>query len=69
MEILKKIFRKSKPKDTEPKDTGLRGTVEGKLYVDKKVFYNRPEVRKVVLALKESNIVKEHIEVSKAKGI
>jgi hypothetical protein len=29
-------------------DTGLRGTVEGKLYVDLKVFFKRPEVIKML---------------------
>lgn len=34
-------------------DTGLRGTYSGRLYVDKKVFYKRPEVVIRIERLKE----------------
>lgn len=62
--MFRNLFKKSETKINDT-DTGLRGTVEGELYVDKKVFYSRPEVREAVLALKESNIIKEHIKASK----
>lgn len=32
-------------------DTGLRGTSEGKLYVDKKVFFQRPKVKAILKSL------------------
>jgi hypothetical protein len=28
------------------KDTGIRGTFSGRLYIDKAVFFKRPEVQK-----------------------
>ena len=43
-------------------DTGLRGTTEGRLYVDKSVFYNRKEVRDAIRKLKDSLIIQEQIE-------
>jgi hypothetical protein len=57
------LFRKSKK--TEDKDTGLRGTYEGRLYVDKTVFYKRPEVQEAIQQLKNSMVVKEQIKISK----
>lgn len=56
------LFKKS-----TPKDTGLRGTTEGRLYVDKKVFYNRKEVREAIKSLKESVVIKEQIEAHKCR--
>jgi hypothetical protein len=35
-------------------DTGLRGSFNGDLYVDKKVFFNRPEVRALLEKLRNS---------------
>lgn len=54
---LIKIFKKDKAKDT-----GLRGTNGGRLYVDKKVFYNRPEVRNAIESLKKSATIKQQID-------
>lgn len=53
------LFKKS-----NPKDTGLRGTIEGRLYVDKKVFYNRKEVRDAIENLKKSTLIKEQIRAN-----
>ncbi|HNW52434.1 MAG TPA: hypothetical protein PKH79_15230 [Prolixibacteraceae bacterium] len=43
---------------TQDKDTGLRGNYNGELYVDKKVFYQRAEVKAVVDSLKKSGLVR-----------
>lgn len=43
-------------------DTGLRGTVEGRLYVDKKVFYCRKEVREAIESVKNSEVIRQMIE-------
>lgn len=60
MTAILNLFRKS-----NPKDTGLRGTVEGRLYVDKKVFYNRTEVRDAIKNLKKSVVIQEQIEANR----
>ena len=49
-------------------DTGLRGTIEGRLYVDKKVFYNRKEVREAIESVKNSEVIKQMIENHKICG-
>jgi len=54
------LFKKS-----NPKDTGLRGTIEGRLYVDKTVFYNRKEVRDAIENLKKSVTIKEQITANR----
>jgi len=60
MTAILNLFKKS-----YSKDTGLRGTAEGRLYVDKAVFYNRAEVRKAIANLKESVVIKEQIEANR----
>ncbi|GEM_PF-1708482 len=52
-------------KTSKAEDTGLRGTYEGRLFVDKAVFYKRPEVQAAIKQLKESSVVKAHIKTSK----
>jgi len=56
MASILSFFRKPKTKDT-----GLRGTSAGRLYVDKRVFYKRPEVKEAIRQLKESVIIQEQI--------
>jgi hypothetical protein len=58
-----RLFKKDKDKKVE--DTGLRGTYEGKLYVEKSVFYKRPEVQAAINQLKGSLVLKEQIKMSK----
>jgi hypothetical protein len=60
MTAILNLFKKS-----ESKDTGLRGTAEGRLYVDKKVFYNRTEVREAIKNLKKSTVIKGQIEANR----
>jgi hypothetical protein len=60
MTTILNLFKKS-----ESKDTGLRGTAEGRLYVDKKVFYNRTEVREAIKNLKKSTVIKGQIEANR----
>lgn len=43
-------------------DTGLRGRFSGELYVDKKVFFKRDDVRDVLKSLKDSKSLNKHIE-------
>jgi hypothetical protein len=40
--------------DFQGKDTGLRSTFSGKLFVDKTVFYKRPEVIQNIQNVKKS---------------
>ncbi len=58
--ILNILFGK-----TETIDTGLRGTSEGSLYVDKTVFYKRAKVRAAIKKLKDSSVIQQQIEDSK----
>ena len=48
-------------------DTGLRGTIDGRLYVDKKVFYKREDVRREIQKIKNSEIIKQMIKQHKQK--
>ena len=43
-------------------DTGLRGTADGKLYVDKTAFYMREDVRAEIEKVKKSEVIKQMIE-------
>lgn len=45
------------------KDSGLRGTTSGKLYVDKAVFYKRKEVQEAIQKLKDSPVIKQHLGI------
>ncbi len=47
-------------------DTGLRGNYNGELYVEKKVFFRREDVKKTIQRLKDSKVLKSHIEENKA---
>jgi len=55
----------SKKATSVKKDTGLRGKFNGELYVDKRIFFKRKDVRDVIKGLKDSIILKEHIETSR----
>jgi len=57
--LLYKIFGKPTNYDF---DTGLRGTIEGRLYVDKSVFYMRKDVRAEIEKVKNSEVIKQMIE-------
>lgn len=43
-------------------DTGLRGRFNGELYVDKKVFFARADVRNVLRSVIDSPGLKKHLE-------
>ena len=47
---------------TKVADSGIRGKFNGELYVDKKVFFRRADVRAVIKSLKGSAALREHIE-------
>lgn len=46
------------------KDSGVRGTSSGRLYIDKKVFFKRDSVQKALESLKNSEVLKH--DLSKA---
>ncbi|MFB9110507.1 hypothetical protein [Flavobacterium gyeonganense] len=46
-------------------DTGVRATFQGKMYVDKKVFFSRPDVRNVLKNVMESKELKAHIAINR----
>lgn len=55
-----------KDKTKEVDDTGLRGTFEGRLYVDKSVFFQRKDVQDTIKKLQESPVIKKQIEEAKS---
>lgn len=56
-----RLFKKT----IKTEDTGLRGTYEGRLYVDKTVFYTRPEVQVAIQKVRDSIVIQEQIKNSK----
>ena len=48
-----------------PRDRGVRGTDTGKLYIDKKVFFKRDDVKSVIADIYSSKIIKKQIADSK----
>lgn len=46
-------------------DTGVRATINGKLYIDKKVFFKRDDVREVLRKVMSSKELKAHIATNK----
>ena len=50
--LVKSIIRRVNIKN----DTGLRGTYQGRLYVDKSVFYKRPVVQQTINSLKQKTM-------------
>ncbi len=46
----------------DKKDTGLRGRFNGELYVDKKVFFSRTEVRDVLRSVMDSPVLKKQLK-------
>ncbi|MBL7756682.1 MAG: hypothetical protein JNL59_04790 [Chitinophagaceae bacterium] len=56
MNFWKKIFgKKAAKKATKKLDTGLRGSFNGDLYIDKAVFFSRPEVIRLLEFMKNSD--------------
>ena len=47
------------------KDIGLRGKSSGELYVDKRVFYKRSDVQKVIKNIKNSEVIQKQIANAK----
>lgn len=47
-----------------PRDRGIRGTDAGKLYIDKKVFFKRDDVKRVISDIYSSKIIKKQIAES-----
>jgi len=46
-------------------DSGVRAKFNGEIYVDKKVFYKRKDVRNTIEDLMNSRALKEHIKRSR----
>ena len=72
--ILDKIYRlldffNTNVKDThivkDGYDTGVRATFQGKMYVDKEIFFNRPDVKKVIEGVIKSKELKTHIKLNR----
>ena len=63
-EFISKLVEKKKTTKGihKEKDTGLRGTFGGRLYVDKKVFYRRKDVQNTINEIKNSESIKEYLE-------
>lgn len=56
---------KNKTKIKKVTDTGLRGRFNGELYVDKKVFFKRDDVRNVIKSLRDSESLEKHISTNR----
>lgn len=63
--MIKNIIYRIFGKPVAPEDTGLRGTIEGRLYVDKKVFYKRREVIDAIEKIKNSKVIRDMINKHK----
>lgn len=50
------------PNNENDKDTGLRGKFNGELYIDKKVFFSRKDVQRVIRHVIESPILRKQLE-------
>lgn len=50
--VIRRVMYRFLP-TPKKEDTGLRGTFEGKLYVDKKVFYRRKDVKESIMNIKK----------------
>lgn len=50
-------------------DTGLRGTYGGRLFVDKKVFYKRKDIQRIIERMRDSVTIKSEISQSKERAI
>lgn len=61
------MSKERKTNKADIKDTGLRGKFSGELYVDKSVFFQREDVKRLLKRLKESQFLKEQIEKSKQR--
>lgn len=59
-EIIFKLFG-----EPTSRDKGVRGTSSGKLFIDKKVFYNRSEVKALIKKMEDSESLKNNFELAK----
>lgn len=59
---IKRLIYKIFGKPITTFDTGLRGDKYGNLYVDKKVFYLREDVRTEIEKVKSSEVIKQMIK-------
>jgi len=62
---MKKFIYKIFGKPVAPLNTGLEGSYDGRLYVDKVVFYNRKDVQSVLNRVNKSEIIKQQVKQSK----
>lgn len=62
---MKKIVYKIFGNPIVPANTGLVGSTDGRLFIDKAVFFARKDVQAVIKSVKESKAIKEQIEKSK----
>lgn len=64
---MKKIVYRIFGNPIAPANTGLIGSTDGRLFIDKSVFFARKDVQAVIKSVKESKAVKEQIEKSKTE--
>lgn len=62
---MKKFIYKVFGEPIAPLNTGLLGTYDGRLYLDKVVFFNRKDVQSVLSEVKKSKIVKKQVKDAK----
>lgn len=48
-------------------EKGIKGTSSGKLYIDKKVFFVRPEVKEAIKRMKDSENIQSQLEFANTK--
>lgn len=62
---MKKIIYKFFGKPIAPSNTGLTGSYDGRLYIDKAVFFNRKDVQSVLMEVKKSDVIKQQVKDAK----
>jgi hypothetical protein len=62
---MKKLVYKIFGNPIAPTNTGLIGTRDGRLFIDKAVFFTRTDVQEVIKSVKESTVVKSQIKSQK----
>lgn len=64
--FFKKVWSKRGMR-SKKQDTGLRGSENGGLYIDREVFYNRPEVQEAINNLMEHYLIQKRIKRNETK--
>lgn len=62
---MKKIIYSIFGQPIAPTNTGLVGSIDGRLFIDKAVFFSRADVQSVIREVSESEVVKQQVKDSK----